>query len=355
MFRILTLFLLPHILLTACGPGDGDAGDTQESIDTRDAGASTASQGQASSQVAFQLPERDLFPEGIAYDPASQRFLLGSLRKSKIISVGLDGVVDTLAGRSELGQGGILGLKVDPERRVLWANFHQSSEQLNADSSVPFRTGIHKIDLDTGLLLRSYSIEKEEENHLFNDIALASDGTVYITSYSKGTLYRIPAATGELEAWLSMPEGVYTNGIAIGPRGRSLFVAGNADVYRVEIGTNEVKPLEVPEGSFVGFGDGLYFDDGGLIIIASYGNQGRQDYHVARLRLSDDWSAITEIQVLDREHSLFGYPTTGALVDGWFYYIANAQFDRVDGQGTVAPWEDLSDTYILRIGLESGS
>jgi len=60
-------------------------------------------------------------------------------------------------------------------------------------------------------------VEKAEETHLLDDIALASDGIVYLTSYSKGTLYRIPAETGELEEWLPMPEGVYTKGIAMGP------------------------------------------------------------------------------------------------------------------------------------------
>jgi len=44
-------------------------------------------------------------------------------------------------------------MKVDPERRILWANFHQAAEQLGADPSEPHRTGIHKIDLESGSLI----------------------------------------------------------------------------------------------------------------------------------------------------------------------------------------------------------
>ena len=38
------------------------------------------------SELAFRIPERDLFPEGIAYDPVSDTFFLGSVRKRKNIA-----------------------------------------------------------------------------------------------------------------------------------------------------------------------------------------------------------------------------------------------------------------------------
>jgi sugar lactone lactonase YvrE len=335
VFRVLAFCLL-CVLCSSCGPGS-------------DAGPSTDAWSASPSQVAFQLDERDLFPEGMAYDPVTERFFMGSLRKSKIISISMDGVVDTLASAGELGQGGILGMKVDPERRILWANFHQAAEQLGADPSEPYRTGIHKIDLDSGSLIKSYSIEKADENFLLNDIALAQDGSVFMTSYSGGTLYRILAETDELEAWLPMPVDVFTNGIDMGPDGKFLFVVGDADIYRVEIETREMVRLEVPEGEFVGYGDGMYFHDGGLVVIASHREGEVLHYRVMRLRLSDELTSVTEIQLLDQDHPLFAYPTTGALVDGWFYYIATAQFDKIGQDGNVAPWDELSDIYVLRV------
>lgn len=313
MFRVLAACLLSS-LLSSCGSGSDDASE---------AGAPVDSISPPASQVALQLGERDLFPEGIAFDPVTERFFLGSLLKSKIISVSMEGMVDTLAAIGELG--------------------------LGANLSVPFRTGIHKIDLESGHLIRSFSVEKEEENHLLNDIALASDGTVYMTSFSKGTIYRISAETDELEEWLPMPEGVFTNGIDMGPEGRFLFVVGNADIYRVEIETREMVRLEVPGGEFIGYGDGMYFHDGGLVVIASYREGEALHYRVMRLHLSDDLTSVTEVQVLDQDHPLYAYPTTGALVDGWLYYIATAQFDKIDQEGNVAPWDELSDIYVLKV------
>jgi len=324
------------LLVSACGPGPDGEPATETTLSTP-------------SQVAFQLEERDLFPEGIAYDPVTERFFLGSLLKSKIISVSMSGEVDTLLDMEQLGLGGILGMVVNPRERVLWAAFHQAADQVGADTTVGFRTGIHKIDLEDGRLIRSYSVEKTEENHLFNDIALAADGTIYITSFATGTLYRISSESDELEEWLPMPEGVSTNGIAMGPDGRFLLVVGSDQIYRVEIETGETVQLGVPEGEFLGSGDGLYFHDGGLVVLAIHMENDEYHHRVLRLHLSDDQTAVTRVQILDQDHPLYAFPTTGALVDGWLYYIATAQFDKLDGEGNVAPWDELSDIYILKV------
>ena len=148
-----------------------------------------------------------------------------------------------------------------------------------------------------------------------------------------------------------MPEGVFTNGIDIDPAGRFLFVVGNDGVFRVEIATREVVPLSVPDGEAIYYGDGLYFHEGSLIIIASWMAQEALHYRVARMTLSQEMTAIEEVQVMDQDHPLFAYPTTGVINDGWFYYIASAQFDKVDGEGVVAPWDELSDIYLLRVRI----
>ena len=51
------------------------------------------------------------------------------------------------------------------------------------------------------------------------------------------------------------------------------------------------------------------------------------------------------------EDGYYGYFGT----HGWFYYIATAQFEKFDAEGNLAPWDELSDTYILRLPLEDGS
>lgn len=73
---------------------------------------------------------------------------------------------------------------------------------------------------------------------------------------------------------------------------------------------------------------------------------------VIKLYLSEGLDRITAIDVLEQDHPLYSNPTTGAIADDWFYYIATAQFEKFDEDGNLAPWEELSDTYILRLRLE---
>jgi len=35
-----------------------------------------------------------------------------------------------------------------------------------------------------------------------------------------------------------------------------------------------------------------------------------------------------------------------------YFGIATAQFEKFDEDGNLAPWEELSDTYILKLRLE---
>jgi len=73
---------------------------------------------------------------------------------------------------------------------------------------------------------------------------------------------------------------------------------------------------------------------------------------VIRLHLSETLDQITAIDVLDQDHPLYSNPTTGAIAGDWFYYIATAQFERFDEDGNLAPWDELSDTYVLKLRLE---
>jgi len=304
------------------------------------------------SEIAFQLPERDLIPEGICYDPEDDVFYLGSIRKSKILKISRDGDVEVFVPPVEGEDRGYLGMKIDPNRRVLWANWHQDLKPNDPNPERQLWTGISKFDLESGQLIREYLIQKTDKNHLFNDVAITQDGTVYFTSFAYGMIYTIDSVTDEIEEFLRMPEGVWNNGIDITPDDKYLFVVGSDRIFRVDLETKEFLDLPAPEGEILGWGDGLYFEDGNLLAITGH----REDEHVVnrvvRLRLSEALDRITEIEVLDQDHPLYSNPTTGAIADDWFYYIATAQFEKFDEEGNLAPWDELSDTYILKLRLE---
>jgi len=304
------------------------------------------------SEIAFQLPERDLIPEGICYDPADDVFYLGSIRKSKILKISREGEVEVFVQPIEGEDRGYLGMKIDLNQRVLWANWHQDLKPNDPDPERSLWTGIAKFDLESGQLIREYLIEKIDKNHLFNDVAITQDGTVYFTSFAYGMIYTIDSATDEIEEFLRMPEDVWNNGIDITPDDKYLFVVGSDRIFRVELETKEFLELPSPEDEIVGWGDGLYFNDGNLLVITGHREGEQVVNRVVRLRLSEALDRITGIDVLDQDHPLYSNPTTGAIADDWFYYIATAQFEKFDEEGNLAPWEELSDTYILKLRLE---
>jgi len=304
------------------------------------------------SEIAFQLPERDLIPEGICYDPEDDLFYLGSIRKSKILKISRDGHVGVFVQPTGGEDRGYLGMRVDLNRRILWANWHQDLKPNDPDPKRQLLTGISKFDLESGQLIREYLIEKTDKNHLFNDVAIAQDGTVYFTSFSYGVIYTINSVTDEIQEYLQMPEGIWNNGIDITPDDRYLFVVGSDRIFRADLETKELLELPPPDEAVIGYGDGLYFHEGNLLAITVHREGEELVNRVIRLHLSDTLDQIAAIDVLDQDHPLYSNPTTGAIVGDWFYYIATAQFEKFDEEGNLAPWEELSDTYILRLRLE---
>ena len=71
------------------------------------------------SKQAFVLPERDLMPENVAFDPTTGRFFVGSINKRKIVVVDRDRSISDFVG-PEHGMLSVLGMKVDDERRGIW-------------------------------------------------------------------------------------------------------------------------------------------------------------------------------------------------------------------------------------------
>jgi len=71
--------------------------------------------------LAFTIPEKDLLPESVAYDPVEEAFYVGSTRKGKIVKVGRDGKVTDFVAPRRHGLWMVIGMKVDARRRILWA------------------------------------------------------------------------------------------------------------------------------------------------------------------------------------------------------------------------------------------
>ena len=298
------------------------------------------------SRVAFTIPEKDLLPEGIAYDPREDCFYLGSLWKSKIVKVGRDGKARDFATENKDGLRSVGGLKVDPERRILWAVSLVSPPWSKSTAGEAGWSAVFKYDLGTGQLIKKYEAEGQSGPHLFNDLALTSAGDVFITDSTRNEVYAIIRDRDRLESFFRSGEFMFTNGITLGADDRTLYVAspGNG-VYKIDIPSKECRLVSHPATITLAGIDGLYFYDHSLVGIQPSLNR------VCRFHLNPRGDAVERLEVIDARHPLFDFPTTGTIAGKTFFYIANSQAYSFNRDGTIFPPEKLKETVILRAEL----
>lgn len=308
---------------------------------------------QERSQVAFKIEERELIPEGIAYDPLARVFYVGSTYKRKIVSVDEKGVVRDFTGEAQDGLLGALGMKVDVKRRLLWA---LSS---NAGGAMPGKgldrdclgcSAVFKYDLRTGRLIKKYALSNKPDAHFLNDLTINARGDAFLTDTVSGGIYLISSMKDELELFLNLGQKAFPNGIDLSGDEKHLFVAAADGIRAVNLRDKSSRTLKFPDGVSPTVIDGLYFYKKSLIAIQPFAAQRK----VVRYSLDEGADAITKVEVIEAEHTLFQQPTTGVIVGGDFYYIANSQlqlFRSLYKPDAAYDKDKLLGVVILRVRL----
>ena len=303
------------------------------------------------STVAFTIPQRDLMPESVAYDPVDDAFYLGSIYRRKIVRVDRDGSVRDFVPEGRDGLWGVLGIKLDASRRELWANASNLGKEMTMAVPEPEtvgRCGLFRFDLATGALLAKYLTGNGTEPVAFNDLTLAPNGDVYISAGPDG-VYRFDRQADTLGVFLPAP-GVWMNGIAIDPDGRSLYFAnGMFGIEVVDLQTRKRRLLPLPPQVVFNGIDGLYVYRNTLIGIQN----GTRPERVVQGFLNQERDRITRFRILESAHPSYDVPTTGVLVEDALYYVATTQLDAVGSNGELLPWDRLKDNVILKLDLPS--
>lgn len=300
------------------------------------------------SKVAFRVPEKDLIPEGIAYDPRTGSFFLGSIYKRKIVRIDKAGKAADFS-KPEDGLWDVLGMKVDPARRTLWVCSAAGASAGEQDGS----SGLFRYDLTTGRLVSRHLLPGKPQPHLLNDVALGRNGEVFVTDSKAGGLYRLRPGQEQLEVFLEPGTLIYPNGVALSPDAKKLFVADFAKgLSIVDVASRQVRPLPHPERVNVAGIDGLYYFQGGRhggSLVAVQNSAGTE--RIVRFRLRPGLDAIESEEILESRNPLFVIPTTGTLAGGSLVYIANSQLESLDDQGRLKPGAKLEEPVILMLPL----
>ena len=303
---------------------------------------------------AFTIPEKELAPEGVAYDPVTKAFFVASVRKGKIVRIGPDGkITDFVPPGSGAGAGtGIrsaLGIGVDAKRRTLWVVSEAIPLMNGAKEGDPPDSALFEFDLDSGRLRGKHVPPASPRSPHFDDLAVAPDGRVYVNDGQDPRIFKLDPtpSSGELEVWLESDEFGGTQGLAATPDGRALYVSDYRALYRVDTATKRVTPIPVPAGVSLNGVDGLVHFGNSLIGIQN----GVVPHRVTRLDLAADGVGVVHAKILEMNHPAFDEPTLGTVVDGTLYFTANNQGHRYyDTKHPYKP-EDLRDAVILKLPL----
>jgi sugar lactone lactonase YvrE len=288
--------------------------------------ASTAAWPQEQSDTAFVLARAGVIPENIVYDAPRDRFLGGDLERDGMIELRRDGSIRLFAEGAAI-DGRVLGLRIDARRNLLWGVAFTRLPSAPGDTTeAPARSILFALHLPEGTLVRRIASPEDGTSHLFNDLVLGSDGTVYFTDSEAGAVWAFSSEGSELRLLHRAPPErfAYPNGIAFLPGERGLLVAHWQGLVTIDLPSGRVSPVRAPTDSTVGRIDGLYAACSGFVGIQNMMDPSR----IITFRLEGGSARV--VRELERGRSDFQGPTTGAVVGDTLFYVANAQIGPFD-------------------------
>jgi hypothetical protein len=270
--------------------------------------------------------EKNLIPEGLAWDPNRKLFYLSSLAQKKIVQITLDSHVSDFvpANRDRLLP--VLGIRLDPRDSTVWAN---TEDDLGKAELVHFDA--------TGNLLDRFSLG-DNAKHGFNDLVIRQSGEIILTDSLGNKVFRFDPAQKSFTELKLHRELLYPNGIALASDEKSLFVADSLGVLRVDLQRNDLQSLASadvnpgPRSTLAG-ADGLYWYNGSLIAVQN----GIGSPRIATFKLSEDGLRVTKTTILENRTGFTRLPTTGAIRGSDFYFISNSHIDNLNAGKILDP------------------
>jgi hypothetical protein len=288
----------------------------------------------------FTIDRLGLVPEGMAYDEGGKRWFVSSVRTRTIFSVNAKGEVSELAKDLPWG---IFGMVYDGTRGVLWAVTGAVPQVDGFRAEDQGKSALLKIDPRSGRVIETLSAT-EGGKHQFGDVALAPDGTVYVSDSAASTIYRIHGKT-----LAPVVRGPFSSLQGLAVYGSLLYAADYAKgIFVIDRRTLHIRPLPVPPNVSVLGIDGLYMAGAQTLI----GTQnGTNPNRIVRIRLASGGHGIASVETLLANVGAMGDPTLGVIAGGRFYFNGNAQWDLFAEDGTITDPVKLKEAVVLSVPL----
>ncbi|MFI5718652.1 hypothetical protein [Nocardia sp. NPDC051750] len=271
----------------------------------------------------YVIPGDRAFPTGLAYDPDTGHYFVGSAADGALYRGHVDRPEAELWSPDGAdGRTVTSGMTMDAAGR-LFVN--------GAGSNV---TRVYDPE-SAGLLAELRGLP----GGFVNEVSIAEDGTAYVTDSYLPVIYRITESAGgwRMEPWLDIDRTAIDwvhgehnlNGIlAVGPY--LLSVQSNTGrLWRIDRATGEVTEVDLG-GELLPSGDALVSDDGRRIFLTQ-GNlyaDTDQEPRVAVLEMSEDLTSARIVDSLVPPGGLL-HPSQAALTGNGRLLVVNSQYNRL--------------------------
>ena len=284
--------------------------------------------------VGFSLREVTGLIEGIAWREKNGQFFFGDVNGRAVwVREAKDGILRrfTPEGDDLLG---VFGLAVDESAGALWA----------ATSAVPAMRGftpdqdgtaaLAEIDLESGAVRRTIPVVRragDQQSHVLGDLALASDGSVFVPDSGGPVLWRLAPGGSALEPYVESSEFLSLQGIVLLPAGVALISDHANGLLRVDLASREVRRLEAPTNSTLIGLDGMALATDGSVIAVQ---NGLRPNRVLRIEVDAAGETILAVTVLESGHITMAAPSLGCIATGGdFFCVGNAGWTRFEDTG----------------------
>ncbi|MDP9190918.1 MAG: SMP-30/gluconolactonase/LRE family protein [Acidobacteriota bacterium] len=285
-------------------------------------------------QRAFTLAnQRDLIPEGIAFDPVDDVFYVSSIYRRKVLQIDRTGRASDFVTEGQDGMLGGLGLKVDAKRRLLWV-ISTTTPEMRGWKAGEERSMLAAYDLRDGSLARKI----EATPAMLNDLALMDDGSLFATDMMRHNVMRLAPGATALEVWSK--DFSYPNGIALSEDQRLLYVADFRGITRFDL--SDQSRTRIESKSLLGGIDGLSVHRGQLIAIQNA---------IGKTRVLRIDPTNGNVEILESANPQFDIPTTGTVAGDDYYFIANTGLRAFDDNHVIWPLGKLREPIMLKLPL----
>jgi len=278
------------------------------------------------------LPERDLLPEDIAYDPKTRRFLIGSVTECKIVTK-----TGALFAKTDWP---VMALRVDIKRRTLWA---ATGWLANCRQCVPAgkdKSALLGFDLDSGALRNRID---SPVKGLLGDMTISRTGDLYVSEGSYGAVLYLKANASSLERLDSPGEFASPQTPVLSSDEHTLYVPDYVrGIAEINLGTRAVQWLQPAPNVILSGIDGLYRYRDSFLAVQN---------GVTPERIVLFSADLKKQKILEANSPGLGEPTHGTFIRDTFYFIANTGWNAYDDEGKKKPDSAPVESQIRKIVL----